>query len=115
MAPAAPGLFSTITCCAHKSPSFAPNTRAIRSELPPGGYETISRTGLAGKFCAETAAEAKRSANASFFMAKGSFLNLFTSLAETCDSVVQQLCAGDENERVHHTVEPARVHAALQP
>jgi hypothetical protein len=35
--PAAPGLDSTITCWPHNSPSFAPNTRAIRSELPPGG------------------------------------------------------------------------------
>src|SRR5258707_11433525 len=52
MAPAAPGLFSTSTCCPHMSLSFAAKTRAIRSELRPGGYATISFTGRAGYCCA---------------------------------------------------------------
>src|SRR5690349_19159747 len=52
MAPAAPGLDSMMTLWPHTSASFAPNARAIRSELPPGGYVTISLTGLVGKDCA---------------------------------------------------------------
>src|SRR5436190_9154007 len=52
MAPAAPGLFSTSTCWPHRSPNFAATMRAIRSELPPGGYATMSFTGRAGHCCA---------------------------------------------------------------
>src|SRR5712692_6867421 len=39
------------------SVSFAANTRAIRSELPPGGYATISFTGLLGYCCASAAVQ----------------------------------------------------------
>jgi len=46
--PAAPGLLSMSTCWPQTSDSFCPKTRAIRSELPPGGYVTISRTGFEG-------------------------------------------------------------------
>src|ERR1700674_1982915 len=68
MAPAAPGFFSTSTCCPHISVSFAPKTRAIRSELPPGGYETISLTGLLGYCCAAAVAQMKAMSQRNFLM-----------------------------------------------
>src|SRR5260221_8704102 len=68
MAPAAPGLFSTSTCCPHMSLSFAAKTRAIRSELPPGGYATISFTGRAGYCCASAVVQTKARRQRSRFM-----------------------------------------------
>src|SRR5258706_2417920 len=62
MAPAAPGLFSTSTCCPHMSLNFAAKTRAIRSELPPGGYATISFTGRFGYCCAAASPQQSSSA-----------------------------------------------------
>src|SRR5258708_32780320 len=68
MAPAAPGLFSTSTCCPHMSLNFAAKTRAIRSELQPGGYATISFTGRAGYCCASAAVQTKARRQRSRFM-----------------------------------------------
>src|SRR5258707_8633840 len=68
MAPAAPGLFSTSTCCPHMSLNFAAKTRAIRSELPPGGYATISFTGRAGYCCASAVVQTNARRQRSRFM-----------------------------------------------
>ena len=50
--PAAPGFDSMMTCWPQSSESFCPSTRPIRSDDPPGGYVTISRTGFDGYVCA---------------------------------------------------------------
>ena len=46
--PCAPERFSTMTCCPHISPSFAPRMRASASVPPPGGNGTMNRTGFSG-------------------------------------------------------------------
>jgi hypothetical protein len=48
MLPLAPGRFSTTTGWPIRSDRAAPNTRAIRSEAPPGGNDTSSLIGRVG-------------------------------------------------------------------
>src|SRR3982074_901241 len=68
MAPAAPGLFSSSTCWPHISLSFAADKRAIRSELPPGGYATISLTGFVGYCCAAAVPQTNKKSQRSLFI-----------------------------------------------
>jgi glycolate oxidase len=42
--PAAPDLFSTITCCPMRRDRYSPITRATKSNPPPGAKGTIKRT-----------------------------------------------------------------------
>src|SRR5438128_8477696 len=61
--PAAPGLFSTMTACPQSSLNFCATIRAIRSELPAGGYVTTTLTGLDGYVCADAALAHSRAAS----------------------------------------------------
>ena len=53
-APLAPVLFSTTTVVLSSSPSGAVMSRAITSEVPPGGKGTMICKGLSGQLAART-------------------------------------------------------------
>src|SRR5512134_3170159 len=52
MLPPAPARFSTSTGWPSAAESLSPSARAVTSVEPPGGYGTMSRTGLDGQPCA---------------------------------------------------------------
>src|SRR5689334_3499179 len=52
MLPLAPGRTSASTCWPHDSVNFAPIMRVRMSDVPPAGYGTTTRIGLAGYCCA---------------------------------------------------------------
>src|SRR5262249_41723366 len=54
----APGRLSITNDGPRLSASFCPRMRAMTSELPPGAYGTMKRTGLAGYVCAVAAVAA---------------------------------------------------------
>src|SRR5512132_2614227 len=80
--PAAPGLFSTYTCCPRIFDISAATERPTISELPPGANGTISRTGLTGYVCA-CAANATASATmiAAMIRLMGCFLEVIAPKA----------------------------------
>src|SRR6185503_12764741 len=75
--PPAPVRFSTTTGWPQSSPSFGAMVRAMMSVTPPGENATITRTGLAGQFCASAGlAAASMSRNARVLRLVDSFDNL---------------------------------------
>src|SRR5688572_32879502 len=99
--PAAPGFDSITTCWPQISASFAPYTRDMRSELPPGGYVTISFTGFVGNDCAPESPG--RSASSSRIALIRFLLNFRCSAADFA-----AVAAGDREHR------GARRHVALE-
>jgi hypothetical protein len=49
---AAPGRFSTTTCCPTALPNFSAIRRAMMSGVPPAAWVTTNRIGRSGQFCA---------------------------------------------------------------
>src|SRR6185436_7814215 len=62
--PPAPPLFTTIIGCPSSFSAIEATMRAPTSVEPPGGYATMSCTGLLGKFCAPALTTAEESAKA---------------------------------------------------